>query len=283
MSDTFTLSVHPTVPMNRPPCALYSRDGSNLASFGDSEKKTLRIVVEDSVFPITDLINPKDLRLAFKDIIKCHQWLVTVAKIIHRDISVNNLMYCQRNDEKYGVLKDFDLACPPEEDWRTTYKQRTGTMAFMAIDVLKPDGLPKDIWKHFAWYNLESTVYIFAWIIHRYKDGREVRYPPFEDWHQDTWESARAKSSWIHCPRLPAPTPQYASLAPVLMALKKVLRQGLDEQSRHENLLLIDPEPSNPESFEEDTSNGYVTYTTILDAFDRPPPCAESPDLATPE
>ncbi|KAF9254812.1 hypothetical protein L218DRAFT_967898 [Marasmius fiardii PR-910] len=223
MSDTFMLSVHP-IPMNCPPCAPYSRVVSNPASFGDSKnsKKTLRVVVEDLV-PITELINPEDLRVAFKDIIKGHQWLVNVARILHREISVNNLSYCQRGDRKCGILKDLDLASTMKEDRQATSKRRTGTKPFIAMNLLTPNKEADA--RDFARYDLESTVYVFAWIICRYENGQEIEDPPFEEWCHGSWESVRGrKFSWVYSSisKTP-PTSQYMPLTQVLIALQEVI------------------------------------------------------------
>ncbi|KAF9255762.1 hypothetical protein L218DRAFT_883375 [Marasmius fiardii PR-910] len=129
----------------------------------DYEKRTLRYMVVEELFPITDLDDPEDLRHVFRDIIKCHRWLVNVPRILHRDISVNNLMFRPRGDRKFGVLNDFDLACTIEEVRRATSKQRTGTKPFIAMDLLELDESAKG--PHFIRYDLESIVYVFAWIV----------------------------------------------------------------------------------------------------------------------
>ncbi|KAF9254813.1 hypothetical protein L218DRAFT_951254 [Marasmius fiardii PR-910] len=280
MTDTFILSVHP-VPMSRSPCAPYSRDNSNLASFGDS-KKTLRVVVKD-LFPITYLTNPEDLRVAFKDIIKCHQSLVNVAKILHREINVNNLMYCQKDDKKCGILRDFDLLSTMEENRQATSKKRMGTKPFMAMDLLAPKKVAGA--RHFVRYDLESTVYIFAWIICRYENRQEIKNPPFEEWCYGSWESVRdEKCFWIHSSIFETPpTSQCASLALVLVNLARVLRQGLAERSNHDDLRVINPILAKRTPLQEETLNDRVTYKTILDAFDSPPPYTEFPEPATPE
>ncbi|EEB99250.1 hypothetical protein MPER_01104, partial [Moniliophthora perniciosa FA553] len=56
------------------------------------EKRVFRYIVAEELSPITNLTNPLQLAKAFKDIILCHQWLVLHAKVMHRDVSVNNLM-----------------------------------------------------------------------------------------------------------------------------------------------------------------------------------------------
>ena len=72
------------------------------------------------------------------------------------------MMYYEQNGKKYGVLNDFDLAAIMTVGERTPKKEgfeRTGTLPFMAIDLLRyPDGRyhvgSDTIWKRVcgAWY-----------------------------------------------------------------------------------------------------------------------------------
>ena len=64
-----------------------------------------------------------------------YRWLFEVPKILHRDISLNNLMLRKEGDKIYAVLNDFDLAVSADVK-STSSKQRTGTKPFMAIDLL---------------------------------------------------------------------------------------------------------------------------------------------------
>jgi hypothetical protein len=61
-----------------------------------------------------------------------------MAGVQHRDISLNNLMYYRADDcQVHGVLNDFDLAILRDEGEREVGTDRTGTLPFMAIDLLK--------------------------------------------------------------------------------------------------------------------------------------------------
>ncbi|KAJ7650261.1 hypothetical protein FB45DRAFT_722198, partial [Roridomyces roridus] len=58
-----------------------------------SEDLVLRVVVQEPLEPLDDpRLTGEELAKAFKDIFECYRWLVEVAKILHRDISVSNLM-----------------------------------------------------------------------------------------------------------------------------------------------------------------------------------------------
>ena len=60
-----------------------------------------------------------------------HLW---VGGVEHNDISVRNLMYDKLNDDR-GILNDYDLAHLRGRP-QPSGTERTGTMPFMALDVL---------------------------------------------------------------------------------------------------------------------------------------------------
>ncbi|KAJ7679246.1 hypothetical protein DFH06DRAFT_974340, partial [Mycena polygramma] len=62
------------------------------ADDGDYERRALRIIVEQELQPLTKLTDPDELAKVFKGIVQCHHRLYETVKILHRDISVSNLM-----------------------------------------------------------------------------------------------------------------------------------------------------------------------------------------------
>ncbi|KAG7088858.1 hypothetical protein E1B28_012812 [Marasmius oreades] len=246
--------------------------------FGEEyEKRTLRYLVVEELFPITDLAGPEELRLALKDIVNCHRWLVTVPGIMHRDISVNNLMFRLTGDRKVGVLNDFDLACTMEENRRATSKQRTGTKPFIAIDLLTLVKGAEGSAKHFVRYDLESLVYVFAWIICRYENGQEIKDPPLEGWCKGNWTAVRTtKLAWLMDTESQATTPKYESLSPILDSLRMQIHLGYSARSRHSHVARIPHLASGLPPFKEETLGDYVTYDTVLAALDPPPPYTDA-------
>jgi hypothetical protein len=105
---------------------------------------------------------------------------------MHRDVSVNNLMVSVK-EPWVGVLIDLDLA----RDLQATDQQgasslhRTGTLPFMALDLLHDDS----DYPHYHRHDLESFVYVLVWIAGRYEDGREVDKTLFNRWCEDDWAS----------------------------------------------------------------------------------------------
>jgi hypothetical protein len=123
-----------------------------------------------------------------------HLW---VGGVQHNDISVENLMYDVREDEvgdgqnrRYvGILNDYDLA-HLHGRIRPTGAERTGTMPFMALDLLTEkawNGQVKRLYRH----DCESFAWVLLWICCRYDQGKEIKKPPLSDFITDTYEQCR--------------------------------------------------------------------------------------------
>ncbi|KAI2627228.1 hypothetical protein GGS21DRAFT_493073 [Xylaria nigripes] len=96
-----------------------------------------------------------------RDAIIVHRSLYLDGKILHRDISENNIIITDptQADGFRGMLIDLDLA--KEEGQGTSgARYRTGTMEFMAIEVLK--GIA-----HTYRHDLESFFYVLIWLCAR--------------------------------------------------------------------------------------------------------------------
>jgi len=95
-----------------------------------------------------------------------HRWLYDVPGILHRDLSLNNIM-CRiielisaegKTREVYGVLTDYDLSSWKEElktDYTRTSQQRTGTPPYMAYELLMGASTT-----HLYRHDMESLFYI---------------------------------------------------------------------------------------------------------------------------
>lgn len=82
------------------------------------------------------------------------------------------MMYYEDDDEKLGVLNDYDLAAvmepgarfPDQSGW-----EKTGTIPFMAIDLL---GYPNGELKRFYRYELESSAWCLTYHMLRIRPSR---------------------------------------------------------------------------------------------------------------
>jgi len=115
--------------------------------------------------PLHSYKSVSELLEAFRDAIAGHRSLLEDGKMLHRDISENNIIItapAAEGDPK-GRLIDMDLG-KELGSAPSGASHRTGTMQFMAIEVLQGKG-------HTYRHDLESFFYVFIWMCIRY--GRE--------------------------------------------------------------------------------------------------------------
>ncbi|EFR03242.1 FunK1 protein kinase [Nannizzia gypsea CBS 118893] len=115
------------------------------------------LVISPAGRPIYKFKSPLELLMALRDAIKAHRSLYLDGNILHRDISENNIIITNPNeaDGHSGMLIDLDLAKEVGSE-RSGARHQTGTMEFMAIEVL----LNVD---HTYRHDLESFFYVLIW------------------------------------------------------------------------------------------------------------------------
>jgi len=116
--------------------------------------------------PIDEFTDPVELLLAMRDAVRGHRSLLIDGHILHRDISVNNIMITiasrPRSDGFHGFLIDLDHAIGADAIGRhSSVPERTGTFEFMSIDALRryPD------FRHIYYDDLQSFMWVFLWLI----------------------------------------------------------------------------------------------------------------------
>ncbi len=101
-----------------------------------------------------------------------HHELYEKAGILHRDISINNLMIDSEHPD-IGVLIDLDFAVrdrDPDTGVRFVLPPMPGgTVPFRSIDLSTKDPLPRSLYRH----DLESFFWTLLWILF-YKTGDSV-------------------------------------------------------------------------------------------------------------
>ncbi|KAF4637478.1 hypothetical protein G7Y89_g576 [Cudoniella acicularis] len=100
----------------------------------------------------------RELLEALRDAIRGHRSLLEDGKILHRDVSENNIIMTElpAEDALKGRLIDLDLA-KELDGMPSGARHRTGTMQFMAIEVLEGKG-------HTYQHDLKSFFYVFVWM-----------------------------------------------------------------------------------------------------------------------
>ncbi|KAF9043064.1 hypothetical protein BJ165DRAFT_219511 [Panaeolus papilionaceus] len=125
--------------------------------YDGSGARQMRCIVFERLVPLSTLPEPLMVQ-GYIEAFLCHRalWLKGV---YHCDVSAGNLMWHPRC--KAGVLNDFDLSkfdleAPPGRD-------NTGTLPFMALDLLTTEGLQGKI-KRLYRHDAEAFAWSFAYI-----------------------------------------------------------------------------------------------------------------------
>ncbi|KAG8843016.1 hypothetical protein FRB96_004477 [Tulasnella sp. 330] len=142
------------------------------------ENRELRIQTMEKLSPIADL---SGIELMFA--IWCY--LLTIefldyANIRHRDISPGNLGWIRDEEGRlYPKLMDFDLAAHVlrEEDELAASKHWTGTLPYMAVDLLRHPGC-----SHPLRFDAESIIWCATWLSCCAKKNYAEKNHPFLAW-----------------------------------------------------------------------------------------------------
>ncbi|KAF2452319.1 hypothetical protein BDY21DRAFT_417793 [Lineolata rhizophorae] len=122
---------------------------------------------------------------ACRDFLKGHRSLYVDGRMLHRDISDNTIITNpEREGDPRGMLIDLDLA-KDLDGGPSGARHRTGTMEFMAIEVL--EGRP-----HTCRHDLGSLFYVFLWVTigHSHDLGQNQNLPreiQLRDWYRGSY------------------------------------------------------------------------------------------------
>ncbi|KAJ7592399.1 hypothetical protein C8J56DRAFT_477881 [Mycena floridula] len=166
----------------------------NLLGLASHKPTMLQILVFDWLDPITSL-KGEHFWVAFWNILRCH-FLLWQRGMQHGDISVNNIRYNPVTQK--GVLNDFDLALfIPDQPPPLPRRRATGTMPFMALELLAQSGWTGET-RHIYRHDLESFSWVLLWICLRFREGKEERPGPLENFltndHEDCFAEKLSQS-----------------------------------------------------------------------------------------
>jgi serine/threonine protein kinase len=201
------------------------------------------------------------LLTALHDAIKAHRSLYLEGKILHRDISENNIIITdpKKADGFTGTLIDADLA-KEVGGGRTGARHQTGTMQFMAIQVLRQIA-------HTYRHDLESFFYVLLWISARRAWEREfgcrlVDQPKesmLRQWYTGSYkEIAQSKEYAMTVNGFEALLEEFPLEFDCVKPICREIRDTLFPY-RNGNWLFTGTTEDPPEKL----------YNTIIDAFDR--------------
>ncbi|KAJ2390493.1 hypothetical protein GGI23_005608, partial [Coemansia sp. RSA 2559] len=118
-----------------------------------------RICMKGIGRPIKYIGSVFELICVMADVMECHWEIYNRCKILHRDISTNNILFTGSGSSIKGMLIDFDHAiCEDDKDAVRNF-ERTGTLPFMSINNLE-GGLTE----HSLLDDWESLIYILCWV-----------------------------------------------------------------------------------------------------------------------
>jgi hypothetical protein len=116
--------------------------------------------------PIDDFSTPVELLQAIRDAVRGLESLLVVGHMLHRDVSVNNILItipeAPRCDGFYRFLLDLDHAIMTDELGRHSgAPERTGTFEFMSTRALEAE----PGFHHCYYDDLQSFMWVFFWLI----------------------------------------------------------------------------------------------------------------------
>ncbi|KAJ3855628.1 protein kinase [Lentinula lateritia] len=200
------------------------------------EERVMRVTFLETLHPLSELKDPREIAQVFYDVLQIHQWLYERVGILHRDLSSGNIMFRRIDGKIYGVLNDFDLSSRVRDmDNGPTSNQRTGTRPFMSLDLLDPT------WKggHFYRHDLESLFYIMLCLACRYEEPGVPAPEPraYSKWFsgsdQDIFDN---KNTFLTSPSVVAQVlpirPYFAHFKPWLNFMHQLFSEGYHARPR---------------------------------------------------
>lgn len=201
-----------------------------------------------------------------------HHDLYEKAGILHRDISLDNLMV-DPSDSTIGVLIDFDHSTRVAADDGSPIlvKPRvTGTPPFLAMDALRETPPPKPYFRH----DLESFLYVLVYILtHHDEQGNEdPSITELDHWEYESYsEISRHKLSFLSRPHRLRYLPRKAKVQlkdTWVPKLARLFRLGYAARNDYFDEMGILEGPTD------------VEYLQTIERLECPPPEESTPDLA---
>ncbi|KAF9502141.1 hypothetical protein BDN71DRAFT_1584360 [Pleurotus eryngii] len=168
----------------------------NMTTAHKLEQRYFTLLFTDRYEHLWEIKTLDDFQVAYVGIVECHYNASRYGKMLHRDISENNLLWTRKAKEVVGVLNDWDLSTRVNAVGNST-NHRTGTGPFMALDLLGKEP-PVHLYRH----DLESLFYVLIWATVHYNISGKVPYshtvdPALEKWNGDFEEARVAKLAFF--------------------------------------------------------------------------------------
>ncbi|KAJ1843843.1 hypothetical protein LPJ73_005356, partial [Coemansia sp. RSA 2703] len=140
---------------------LLTDEGNSIAKNRIPFRAHKRIVTEPVAMPLRKLESGYEVIIVIADAMRCHGAIVDGPRILHRDMSMGNIMFTRNRDKTglKGLLIDFDHAINLDRASDNGHKERTGTGPFMSVNNLEKNDNPRS-----RLDDCESVLYILSWI-----------------------------------------------------------------------------------------------------------------------
>ncbi|KAF8900404.1 hypothetical protein CPB85DRAFT_1325909 [Mucidula mucida] len=266
------------------------------------EERVMRVSVHEKLYKLSELNTVRNHAQVFFDVVQVHRWLYDHPRILHRDISLGNIMWRRRRARICGVLNDFDLSSFRDTRGPSS-KQRTGTRPFMSRDLHRKTVVPT---RHLYRHDLESLFYVLLLLAgaHRLENDPVVdsitqekcylvgdENSPYRDWLSlDDASILREKDALLESRRPLYTHPSFQVLNSRIGKARVSLLEGFNAQRVHIALLLraeadiVEPQAPSAEddfwsvpstsqpavqisAFDDETLGEKWTYTGLLDCI----------------
>ncbi|TBU56638.1 hypothetical protein BD310DRAFT_604670 [Dichomitus squalens] len=175
-------------PVHRPMQQTFTWRQSRGPKYWHRERSHMRFVVDKIGRPLIQYRSTREMASAIRDGIRGHRVAMTRAGILHRDVSVNNILIVDdpaEQDQFTGFIHDFDYSSMSRDfptansaslsavalsellvgdDDGGELKERTGTFHFMSTRLVA------GTLAHSPYHDLQSFYWVLLWIVLRHTD-----------------------------------------------------------------------------------------------------------------
>ncbi|KAJ1718071.1 hypothetical protein LPJ61_006888 [Coemansia biformis] len=138
--------------------------------------------------------------LVVGDAVNAHKAIFDKCRILHRDISDNNIMFVRKGDKIRGVLIDMDYATTRDDARRDVQPICIGIFPFMSVNNLEREDVQRT-----EIDDMESVLYILLWygvwgITAGDRDMTADKESIIDVWSADRSDAATSKRNLMHSP-----------------------------------------------------------------------------------
>ncbi|KAF8220408.1 hypothetical protein L208DRAFT_1333898 [Tricholoma matsutake] len=234
------------------------------------EDRELHVLAMSLYKKMWEVDSVEEFQDIFVDCVECHYHAYATAKVLHRDLSENNLMFKYREDCALGIVNDWDMAShlnATGEVPTSTARHRTGTVPFMARDLLV-DEPPVHLYRH----DLESFFYILVWAAVHFDIQNKMRLPThaaLRVWDDDSLKIAHYAKSTLFLT-------YEGAFSHVFRHVRGEFSNVLDNWilplwDLFREAIHSIPRPGRAGDYDKDTLGGRITFHTFMTALGRVP------------